>query len=66
MRRDVEVAMLLQRTRARVAERYGMTIAETRAMVLEREAADREGSVTQRPMLPTVHSWRGGRSCPGC
>jgi hypothetical protein len=51
---DLEAAMVLQRIRARVADRYGLTVAEMHALVLALE-----GGVT-------VHEIRGGRDCPGC
>jgi hypothetical protein len=61
---DLEAAMVLQRIRVRVAERYGLTVDEMRAIVL-RGTADWDCD----PALwrtATVHARRGGRDCPGC
>jgi hypothetical protein len=57
---DVEAAMVLQRIRVRVADRYGLTVAEMRALVLGAERPVIDGR------LVTEHGMRGGRDCPGC
>jgi len=63
---DITAARALQRIRARVAARYGMSVAEMRAAVLAWEEQDRGRGVMGRPMPPTVHGLRGGRACTGC
>lgn len=63
---ELEAAMVLQRIRARVASRHGLTVAEMRRKITAHERAERRGGVCGLPMGPTEHKLRGGLDCEGC